>query len=73
MDSRTVLVGELMLDLMNDHVSDMEEKEYDPNLLKTIIMTVLKKKVMHIRTGMRMPYIGCTTSRGPSQEVALTM
>ena len=55
MDSRTVLVGELMLGLMNDHVSDIVEKDYNPNLLKTMMMTVLKKKVMHIRTGMRIP------------------
>ena len=72
MDSRTVLVGELMLGLMKDHVSDIVEKYYNPNMLKTMMMTVLKRKVMHIRTGIRMPYIGCTTSRGPSQEDALT-
>ena len=55
MDSRTVLVGELMLGLMNDHVSDIVDEDYNPNLLKTIMMTVLKMNVMHIRTGIRMP------------------
>ena len=55
MDSRTVLVGELMLGLMKDHVSDIVEKYYNPNMLKTMMMTVLKRKVMHIRTGMMMP------------------
>ena len=53
MDRRTVLVGELMLGLMDKYnIFIVFSKTY---LLSTMIMRLLEKKVMQMKTGMRKP------------------
>jgi hypothetical protein len=53
MDSRTVLVGELMLGLVDKYtIFVISSKTY---LLKTMIMRLLEKKVMQMKTGMKKP------------------
>ena len=53
MDRRTVLVGELMLGLMDKYtIFVIFSKTY---LLKTMIMRLLEKKVMQMKTGMMKP------------------
>ena len=53
MDSRTVLVGELMLGLVNKYtIFVIFRKTY---LLKTMMMRLLEKKVMQMKTGMMKP------------------
>ena len=53
MDRRTVLVGELMLGLMDKYtIFVIFSKTY---LLKTMIMRLLEKKVIQMKTGMMKP------------------
>ena len=53
MDRRTVLVGELMLGLMEKYtIFVIFSKTY---LLKTMMMRLLEKKVMQMKTGMMKP------------------
>ena len=58
-DSSTVLVWEVMLGLMNIIVNIrwiiVMAVLSKPNLLRTMMMPVLKIKVMHMRTGMMKP------------------
>ena len=55
MDRRTVLVGELMLGLINKYMSDIFVIFSKTYLLKTMIMRLLEKKVMQMKTGMMKP------------------
>jgi hypothetical protein len=53
MDRRTVLVGELMLCLIDEYsIFVIFSKTY---LLKTMMMRLLEKKVMQMKTGMMKP------------------
>ena len=53
MDRRTVLVGELMLGLIDRYIIFVIfSKTY---LLKTMMMRLLERKVMHMKTGMMKP------------------
>ena len=49
MDSKTVLVGELMLGLVIVMVKRKKNEQKLLNLLKTMMMTLLEKKVMHMK------------------------
>ena len=53
MDRRTVLVGELMPGLVDKYtIFVISSKTY---LLKTMMMRLLEKKVMQMKTGMMKP------------------